>query len=354
MAVVGHAAIGKIGADGQVLRTRLVIDELRRRLGDERIDVVDTGVGAIGLARGVLDLLKARSNCSDLIVMPGSRGLRVLLPLYQRWKRRAGLGLHCLAIGGWLPRYLTKRPQDMAALRAFDGVYVQSRRMWTELQRMGLENVHVLPNFRRFRHDRPRSGACADPMRFVFLSRVIPEKGVELAVTAIERTNAEHGRTVATLDLWGPVAAHARAWFDDVMRGTGSTIRYRGVLAPNAVQEGLTDYDMMLFPTYYPGEAFPGVILDAMIAGIPVIASDWQDNPEFVEDGSTGLLFSSGDVDGLAARVRWSVEHPNEVMRMKHVAASRADTYHVDAVLPGLLESLGIAPAEPTSRGGPR
>lgn len=343
VAVVGHVGGDHSGADGQVLRTRIVIDELRRRLGGDRVCVVDTGAGRRAAPRTLRTLLQARRRCGDLVFMPGSRGLRWLLPLYARWKRRRGIRLHYLVVGGWLPAYLRARPQDVGALRACDGVYVQTRRMLGALRDAGLDNVRLLPNFRRFGPDRPRSGPCARPLRFVFLSRMIPEKGAALAVEAIERVNAERGATIATLDLWGPAPARAAAWLEELIAAAGPETTYRGALTPQEVHACLVDYDVMLFPTSYSGEGFPGVILDAMIAGIPVIASDWQDNAEFVEDGRSGLLFPAGDVDELAVRVRWAVDHPDEVMRMKHEAASRADAYHVDAVFPGLLAGLGRA-----------
>lgn len=343
IAVVGHAASGRSGANGQILRTRIVIDELRHRLGANRIHVVDTGAGTRGAVRMLRDLLQVRRLCSDLVFMPGSRGLRTLLPLYVRWKRRRGLRLHYLVVGGWLPAYLRARPQALPDLRACTGVHVQTRRMVTSLQEAGLNNVRLLPNFRRFPLDRPRSGACSQPLRTVFMSRVIPEKGVELALRAVEHVNAERGGTVATLDLWGPVEARARDWFSALMTSAGPAATYRGALSPDAVHARLVEYDVMLFPTFYAGEGFPGVILDAMIAGIPVIASDWQDNAEFVEDGRNGLLFPAHEVDALTDRVRWAIDHPDEVMRMKHEAASRAGAFHVDAIFPGLLEDLGLA-----------
>jgi len=344
VAVAGHVAAGNSGANGQILRTRIVIDELRRRLGPERVQVVDTGAGLRGALRLARQLLRARRQCSDLVFMPGSRGLRLLLPLYARWKRRWGIRLHYLVVGGWLPAYLRQRPQDLAALATCDGVYVQTRRMLASLREAGLDNVRLLPNFRRFAPDRPRSGPVADPFRFVFLSRLIPEKGAALAVEAVARINAERGEAVATLDLWGPVEARATEWFETLMTGAGSATTYRGVLAPQDVHARLVDYDAMLFPTFYSGEGFPGVILDAMIAGIPVIASDWQDNAEFVEHGRNGLLFPARDVGALVESVRWILDHPTEVICMKQEAAARADAFHVDAIFPELLAGLGWDP----------
>lgn len=354
VALVGHVAAGRTGADGQVLRTRVVAEELRRRLGPERVRVVDTGGGLPAMARMAYGLLRARLGCSDVVFMPGSRGLRLLLPLYLGWRRRAGIRLHYLVVGGWLPAYLRQRPQDADRLRGCDGIHVQTRRMLGELRTIGLDNVHLLPNFRRFSTDRPRSGACANPLRLVFLSRIVPEKGAALAVEAVERVNAERGGTVATLDVYGPIGAKAGAWFESLMRSAPPSVRYRGVLAPERVHARLADYDVMLFPTYYSGEGFPGAVLDAMIAGIPVIASDWQDNAEFVEHERNGLLFPDRDVGALVERVRWVLDHPSEVMRMKLEAATRADAYHVDAVFPELLACLGweSQPATAPSRAG--
>ncbi len=349
VAVAGHVGGRRLGADGQILRTRVVIDELRRRLGADRVTVIDTGGGRRTALRALITLLRAQRQCSDLVFMPGSRGLRFLLPVYEAWKRRRGIRLHYLVVGGWLPGYLRVRPGDLASLQACDGVYVQTRRMLGELREAGLDNVRLLPNFRRFPMNRQCSGPCQRPLRLVFLSRLIPEKGVGLAVEAVARINDGHADPVATLDIFGPVAAKDSAWFDGVMEGAHPSVRYHGALAPEMVHERLVTHDVMLFPTHYSGEGFPGVILDAMIAGIPVIASEWQDNAEFVEHGRNGLLFPVRDVEALTERVGWVIDNPNEVMRMKREAAMRADAFHVDAVFPGLFHELGWTPRPPVS-----
>lgn len=46
----------------------------------------------------------------------------------------------------------------------------------------------------------------------------------------------------------------------------------------------LSEYDIMLFPTFWEGEGFPGILIDALIAGIPVIASDWNLNKYIIQD----------------------------------------------------------------------
>ena len=61
----------------------------------------------------------------------------------------------------------------------------------------------------------------------------------------------------------------------------------------------LAKYHYMLFPTYWLGEGFPGVIIDAYKAGVPIIGSDWNFNSEFIKDGITGIIIPTHDVDKL-------------------------------------------------------
>jgi glycosyltransferase involved in cell wall biosynthesis len=63
-------------------------------------------------------------------------------------------------------------------------------------------------------------------------------------------------------------------------------------------------------------ENFPMVIAEAFCQGLPVIASRIGALAEIVEDGATGLLFSPGDADDLASKVRWAHQHPEAVRRM--------------------------------------
>ena len=66
---------------------------------------------------------------------------------------------------------------------------------------------------------------------------------------------------------------------------------YRGVLQPNEVLSSLKSYEVLVLPTRYNGEGFPGVIIEAYLAGIPVIVSNWMYLSEFVIHRETGYIF---------------------------------------------------------------
>lgn len=324
------------------MRTHVVANELSKRLGDEALLRVNTGRITRQPLHTWMGLRKAFRQCQHIIMMPGRRGLTVLAPQYDRWRRKNGNRLHYLVVGGWLPAYLRQNPSVIRSLHACDGLYVQSERMLEELAGLGLSRLHLLPNFREFDRGRRVSVGTEVPLRLVFLSRVIPEKGVEHAVEAVKMVNEQAGGVVATLDIWGPVAEGDSAWLEQTLKGARPAVEYRGFLPPERIYAVLPDYDVMVFPTFYSGEGFPGVVVDAYVAGIPVIASDWHYNEEFVRDGHTGFIFRTGDVADLSRKIQAAVDDPRRINQMKHNAAERAALYHVDAVIPPLLSSMRL------------
>jgi glycosyltransferase involved in cell wall biosynthesis len=70
----------------------------------------------------------------------------------------------------------------------------------------------------------------------------------------------------------------------------------------------LPRWDVFVMPSREEG--FGIAALDAMAAGLPVVASDVGGIPELVEDGKTGWLVPPGDDDALASRLRPLLANP--------------------------------------------
>jgi glycosyltransferase involved in cell wall biosynthesis len=143
--------------------------------------------------------------------------------------------------------------------------------------------VVLLPNFlpdASLRFDR-RAKRFAG--RCVFLGQIKTEKGVFDIVEALR------GQERFRCDFFGPIVDRDRDAFMEALSGSGNCA-YRGMAEPDSVTETIGGYDVLLLPSYHPGEGYPAVILQAFAAGVPVIASDWKDIPEIVEDGVTGIL----------------------------------------------------------------
>jgi glycosyltransferase involved in cell wall biosynthesis len=96
----------------------------------------------------------------------------------------------------------------------------------------------------------------------------------------------------------------------------------------------------MLFPTYWEGEGFPGVIIDAFIAGLPVIATDWNMNKEIIEEGINGFLIEPKSTDALVQKMIWVMENKSNLKVISENNQRRANDYQVDNVMPNLLNLL--------------
>ena len=175
---------------------------------------------------------------------------------------------------------------------SFDSIYVETNVMKIKLVAMGFNNVIVMPNCKELNILEPEELVYAkeEPYKLCTFSRVMKEKGIEDAVDAVIAVNEEIGRIVYTLDIYGQIDSNQVEWFKKLEEKLPTYIKYKGLVDFDKTTQVLKDYFMLLFPTYYDGEGFAGTLIDAMAAGVPVIASDWRYNSEIVKDGEIGFI----------------------------------------------------------------
>lgn len=96
----------------------------------------------------------------------------------------------------------------------------------------------------------------------------------------------------------------------------------RFVRSSKDVPHWLRQMDIYVLPSR--SEGFPNAVLEAMACGVVPLASRVGGIPEMVEDGESGLLFPSGNVEELAAALAHLLEHKDERIRLSCNAARRA------------------------------
>jgi len=70
--------------------------------------------------------------------------------------------------------------------------------------------------------------------------------------------------------------------------------QYKGIVQQAEIPELLKKYDVLVLPTHYSGEGYPGVIIEAKRSGLAVVTTRWRSIPEIVEHDVTGLLVEPG------------------------------------------------------------
>ena len=74
--------------------------------------------------------------------------------------------------------------------------------------------------------------------------------------------------------------------------------------------------DLFVFPTYYPNECFPLVLLEAMQHGAPCISTREGGITAIIDEGKTGALVEKKDASALAEQIAYCLGHPTEMSAM--------------------------------------
>ena len=289
--VLGHFGFGLELYDGQTVKTRIVTAAIEDKLPDDVIKL-DTHGGIKSLLKAPFYVLKALKKSKNVVIFPAHNGVRVYAPLLSIFRPLfKGRKLHYVVIGGWLSKFIEKKRFLRNRLKRFDGIYVETQTMKNDLEAQGFENIILMPNCKKLT---PLSSdelvyQTEPPYRLCTFSRVMKEKGIEDAINAVRKINQENGKTVYTLDIYGPVDVGQTEWFENLKKEMPEYVKYCGIVDFSRSVETLKDYFALLFPTRFYTEGIPGTILDAYAAGIPVISARWQSFNDIVDDGVTGI-----------------------------------------------------------------
>lgn len=253
--------------------------------------------------------------------------------------------VHYWVIGGNLHEYTACGQVSLTELQKLCGVYVEGNIMKIELEKQGLKNVRVIPNFKPITyHPQLVPKQPNEPYRFVFLSRVHPDKGIKEIIEATKQLNEMGLQGKFIVDFYGKIESGYETEFNTAIASV-SNVSYKGFLnlMDNSGYETLSTYDVMLFPSYYNGEGFPGVIIDANMSGLPIIASDWHMNTEVVVDGKTGYIIPTKDCNALSQKMELFVNGQVDLLEMKQYSVRHIQQFDYKNVISWeLLNTLRI------------
>lgn len=129
--------------------------------------------------------------------------------------------------------------------------------------------------------------------RFLFLSQVRKEKGVDYLKESFLQLDQSY-----QLDIYGPITGYTETDLN------GNNFHYNGTIDPKDVYDKLLDYDVLLLPTYWKDEGYPGIIIEAFSVGLPVIATKVGGIPEILKDEYNGYLIEPHNVTALTSAIK--------------------------------------------------
>lgn len=244
-----------------------------------------------------------------------------------------------VTVGGSFSDRIKTGVHNINSYKNLKRIFVQTYKMEATLLEEGLSNVKRMPNSKFFdnlfisEYNKPSL-----PIKCYYLGRIHPDKGINMIFDALSVMN-QHAQTYQ-VDFFGPIDKKYENIFFELI-SKHSFANYKGVidLTENKMgYEQLAEYDLFLFPTYWQGEGFPGVVLDSFISGVPVLASNWNHNSEVVQDGFNGILFEAKNLEDFKLKLTAIADNPGMLAEMKKNAHTSSQDYKSEYVLKALDE----------------
>lgn len=316
--------------DGQTVKTRMMHRLLCELYGEDNVFVVDTKDYRHNAARVAAQTARCLLTCKDVFVSLSRNGRKAFFPLLSFAARHLHTRVYHNLIGGWLARDLEECPQQMRYLNDFRVNWVESRQLVEKLEELGVGNAEFLPNFKYLDGtELPESRYYGPGYRFCTFSRVQELKGIGDAMDAVEKLCSEGFD--CWLDVYGPIDPSYKEEFETALSRCVHA-EYKGCVAPEKSVQAIASYDALLFPTKWKPEGIPGTIIDALAAGVPVIAAKWQYYDEMLEDGVTGFGYGFGNNKLLADEIKNFIELGNGANEFRKGCLARAVAYSPEAV----------------------
>lgn len=343
VSVIGLFCNGIDVADGQSIKTRIVADELERVFGQDQVARIDTYRWKKNPFRLFQRCASAVMNSYNVLFLTDAGGIKVFPWLLNCLNFFTQRSIHYLVVGGWLVRYIRNHKILAFFMKQLSGIYVETTALKEGLEELGFDNIYLMPNFKRLNllQEDQLPHSTIEPYRFCTFSRVMREKGIETAISAVQKVNETYGRTICTLDIFGQVDPKQTQWFEQLVSSFPECVRYCGIVPYDNSVETIKEYFALLFPTEFFTEGIPGTIIDAYAAGVPVIASKWESFADIIDDEITGIGYSFDHSELLSEVLFNVIEKPEIIYKMKNNCLEKARKYLPEKVIEILLLRLG-------------
>lgn len=340
IAIIGHFGGEENFLDGQTVKTKVLYEELKLQ-ENVSIKTVDTYYKDHNIFKLLWDLFIAILTCKHIILLVAGNGMKIMFPPLYYCSKILRKKVYHSVIGASLANRVAANKKYAKYLNSFKVNWCETKGLVKKLRDLGITNAELLYNCKRLT---PISeGDIQDwgnePYKLCTFSRVMKEKGIEDAIAAVKTVNEMHNRVVYELDIFGQVDSSQIEWFEGVKKDFPTYVKYLGEVPFDKCVEVLKDYFALLFPTRYPTEGVPGTIIDAYAAGLPVIASKWE-NFDNIIDENTGIGYEFENVNDLIKVLEFVQENPDCINEKRRPCLVKYQLFTPDAVIGKVLDKI--------------
>ena len=282
-------------------------------------------------------------NFDELVISASSKSTYKFIKLLSQFDNKISKASY-FVIGGYFPSAIVDNTFKSKYYSKIKAIIVEGESLkdkFIDIPSL-FPKTHVIPNFKFFDKNIKFVKKKESVINFVFISRINKEKGVDIILEAVKNLNKRYNtKNTFNVNFYGKIdSQYEKTFFNELSENTV----YHGFLNiiknPTASYKILSKNDCMLFPTKWIGEGFPGVIIDAFICNMPVIATDWNMNSELISE-KNGILIEPQNISQLEIAMRRMIEDSEFRIKLAKESEMSAHNYHVDNVFPRILEVIG-------------
>lgn len=162
------------------------------------------------------------------------------------------------------------------------------------------------------------------PVRIGVVGRLVEKKGFDTLIKAVNILRKRDVQVMLTLAGSGPLENELKTLVTAL--GLDDHVVMMGALPHSEIFDYINSLDMFVLPCkkdqYGDMDGIPVVLMEAMLAGVPVISTQISGIPELVVDGVTGYCIEQCDENNLAEAIERAIVHRKEARQMSKQAVS--------------------------------
>lgn len=287
---------------------------------------------------------KGIKECNRIVLLSGERACKLLIPYINRINKKYHKTFVLPVVGSGLLHYSIDHLSNEDVYKFFVKKDFSKAKTNNKIQKQlslidyilpettllhdvykqfyGLKNCYVFNNFREFNSSSEFKND--NNFRMIYLSRVMEIKGIFDLLNVFSKIKNDN----VVLDIYGSIELNKEEkelFFSKVK----DNINYCGVIDNDNVVNLLTKYDLFIFPTRAAYEGTPGVIAESLIAGTPILTSNFPNASSLLIDGYDSVFYEMFNMDDLKEKLEWCINNKDKIREMRNncLESSKKFTY---------------------------
>jgi glycosyltransferase involved in cell wall biosynthesis len=224
-------------------------------------------------------------------------------------------------------------------LKSADRISIATKIGASEFPEFLRQKIRVISGYRPIIPAKfPNRGTSDDTFRFVYAGAISEEKGIDVLLKSFSefRLNAGMDRPFE-LHIYGRGSGYLE---ETLVKKKG--VYYHGEIDNIELRRQLASYNVFVFPSVYDNEGHPGVLIEALMAGLPIISSDQPVIREFLFDKFNCLLVEPGDIHGFSEAMDRLAKDHSLRQKLSKAALETSSMFNAANVFPELAKAFGF------------